>query len=214
TLTAKGFLKGDVEVSLKPGPKSDNGVERQKITLDAKSLSLQEIREMAQLPILMTGSANVNSTALVDLTFQEQPDMDLVLKIDKLDIPSSNLQTVMGPLTLPDLKLTSVELKGRWSAGQFLIEDGLIGKDSDELRGRIKGTLGLQIQNRNGNFVPVLGAYNLDIDLTIRKSFQDKASLFLSFIDQYKTPTADGAQYKFKLSGTDFQSPPTMGAAR
>ncbi len=214
TVNAKGFMGGDVEVSLKPGTKSDNGVERQKITLNAKSLSLKDIREMAQLPMMMTGSASVTSSALVDLTFQEQPDMDLTLKIDKLNLPTSNVQTPMGPLTLPDLKLSSVELKGRWSAGQFLIEEGLIGKDNDEVHGKIKGSIGLQIQNRNGAFIPIIGGYNFEVDLNMRKSFQDKANLFLSFVDQYKTPTAEGAQYKFKVSATDSQTPPNISAAR
>lgn len=214
TLSAKGFLNGDVEVSLKPGTKSDNGVERQKITLNAKKLSLKEIRNLAQLPISLTGSADMTSTALVDLTFQEQPDMDVTLKIDKLELPTSNLQTPMGPLTLPEVKLSSVELKGRWAGGQFLIEEGLVGKDGDELHGKIKGTLGLQIQNRNGALIPVVGAYNFEVDLSVKKSFQDKANLFLSFIDQHKTPLADGAQYKFKVSATDPQLPPNIGALR
>jgi type II secretion system protein N len=214
SVAAKGFLKGEIEASLKPGTKSDNGIERQKITLSAKKLSLADIRDIAQLPILMTGSTSFETGGMMDLTFQEQPDMDLTLKIDDLVLPPSNVQTAMGPLTLPDLKLASVELKGRLAGGQFLIEEGLIGKESDELRGKIKGSLGLQIQNRNGSFFPVMGSYSFEIDLSVRKSFQDKANLFLTFIDNFKTPLADGAQYKFKVSGADFQGPPTMGAAR
>ncbi len=45
----------------------------------------------------------------------------------------------MGPLTLPDLKLSTVELKGRLAAGRFVIETGTIGKPGDELYGTIKG---------------------------------------------------------------------------
>ncbi len=214
TVTAKGFLRGEVEVSMKPGTKSDNGVERQRITLNAKSLSLADIRELAQLPILVRGSAHASSTGLVDLSFQEQPDIEVTLKVDRLEIPASNVQTLMGPLTLPELKLASVELKGRLSAGQFLIEEGLIGKDSDELHGKIKGNIGLQIQNQGGSMTPVMGGYNFDIDLSVKKAFQDKANLFLTFIEQYKNPTLDGAQYKFKVSASDLQTPPTMSALR
>ncbi len=214
SVSATGFLKGEIEASLKPGTKSDNGVERQKITLSAKKLSLADIRELAQLPILMTGSATFQTSGMMDLTFQEQPDMDLTLKIDDLVLPPSNVQTLMGPLTLPDLKLGSVELKGRLAGGQFLIEEGVIGKETDELRGKIKGSLGLQIQNRNGSFFPVMSNYSFDIDLSVKKSFQDKANLFLTFIDNYKTPLADGAQFKFKISAPDMQSPPNMSALR
>jgi len=214
TISARGFMKGQIEVSMKPGTKSDNGVERQKITLSAQKLSLAEIRNLAQLPIQLKGNLDVESQALADLSFQEQPDMDVTLKIDRFEIPSSNLQTIMGPMTLPELKLSSVELKGRLSAGKFLIENGRIGKETDEVRGTIKGNIGMMIQNRNGQLAPQIGAYSFDIDLQMRKTFQDRANLFLTFIDNFKTPLADGAQYKFKVASPDPQMPPNISALR
>lgn len=214
TVHAKGFLRGEIEVSMKPGPKSDNGTERQRITLNAKQLSLADLKNLANLPISIKGSTNITSQALVDLSFSEQPDMDVTLKIDRFELPTSNVQTMMGPLTLPELKLTSVELRGRLSAGKLLIEEGNIGKENDELRGTIKGNINLVIQNRGGAISPQMGAYNFDIDLNVRKSLQDRAGLFLTFIDAYKTPNPEGAQYRFKVSATDLQNPPNISAMR
>ncbi len=214
TISAKGFLKGDIEVSLKPGTKSENGVERQKVQLTAKRLNLSELRELLQMPIVLKGNVDASSSALIDLTFQEQPDMDFNLKVDRFELPTSNVQTQMGPLTLPDLKLASVEIRGRLSGGKLLIEEGLIGKDSDEVHGTIKGDIGMVIQNQNGSAAPLLGAYNFDINLNIKKSFQDKAQLFLSFIDSYKTPTPEGALYKFRVTAGSPQVPPNISALR
>ncbi|KYG64271.1 type II secretion system protein GspN [Bdellovibrio bacteriovorus] len=213
-VSAKGLLKGDVDLVVGKGAKSDNGIERQKIEVKAQKVSLHDLRELANLPILLKGQLNLETTALADLSFQEQPDVEIDMTISKFELPPSNVNTPMGPLTLPDLKLTSVELKGRLAAGRFVIETGTIGKPGDELYGTIKGNIGLNIVNRGGSFGQQIGAYNFEIDLRAKRSFQDRAALFLGFIDGYKTPTPEGAQYKFKISATNPMMPPSFGAAR
>ncbi|MNJ98550.1 hypothetical protein D3C87_163170 [compost metagenome] len=213
-VSAKGFLKGDVDLQVAKGARSDNGIERHKIDVKAKKISLNDIRELANLPILLKGQLNLETTALADLSFQEQPEVELNMTINQFELPPSNVNTPMGPLTLPDLKLSTVELKGRLSAGRFIIETGTIGRPGDELSGTIKGNIGLTIVNQGGRFGQQIGAYNFDIDLRTKRSFQDRAALFLSFIDGFKTPTADGAQYKFKVSASNPMMPPSIGAAR
>lgn len=212
SVVLKGFLQGTVEASLKPAKKSENDVPRQALTLNAKKISLNDLRELVELPVMIKGQLDIESKAIADLSFQEAPDMDLTIKIEKFELPAANVQTQMGPLTLPNLKLSSVELKGRLSAGRFQIESGIIGRDADEVKGTIKGGMSMTIQNHNGQIVPIWGAYAFEVDLSIRKSFQDRAALFLSFIDQHKTPLADGARYAFKLSATDPQNPPNITA--
>jgi type II secretion system protein N len=213
-VSAKGFLKGDVDLSVGKGTRSDNGIERQRIEVSAKKISLHDLRELANLPVLLKGQLNLETTALADLSFQEQPDVEVNVVINQFELPPSNVNTPMGPLTLPDLKLSSVELKGRLAAGRFVIETGTIGKAGDELQGTIKGDIGITIVNRGGSFGQQIGAYNFSIDLKAKKSFQDRAALFLTFIDGYKTPTVDGAQYKFKVSASNPMMPPSIGAAR
>lgn len=214
SISAKGLLRGDVSVQLGKGTRTENGVERQRVEINAKQISLSDLREMAQLPVLLKGQVNLETTAMADLSFQEQPDVDVNLTINKFELPPANMNTPMGPLTLPDLKLTAVELKGRLSAGRFIIETGTIGKPGDELYGTVTGNIGLNIINRGGLFSHQIGAYNFEIDLKAKKGFQDRAALFLSFIDGYKTSTSEGAQYKFKVSATNPMMPPTIGASR
>jgi type II secretion system protein N len=213
-VSAKGFLKGDVDINVGKGQRSDNGVERQKLEISAQKISLHDVRELANLPVQLKGQMNLQTTALADLTFQEQPDVDVDLTINQFELPPSNVNTPMGPLTLPDLKLSTVELKGRLAAGRFIIETGTIGKPTDELYGTIKGNIGLTFLNRGGAIGQDIGAYSFDIDLRARKSFQDRAALFLTFIDGFKTPMSDGAQYKFRVSAVNPMMPPSIGNAR
>lgn len=213
-VSAKGLLKGDVDLQVGKGSKTENGAERHKIEVSAKKISLHDLREMANLPILLKGQLNLESTALADLTFQEQPDIEMNLSINQFELPPSNVNTPMGPLTLPDLKLSTVELKGRLAAGQFVIETGTIGKPGDELYGTIKGKIGLTIVNRGNSFGHQIGAYNIEVDLKTKRSFQERAALFLTFIDGYKTPTSEGSQYKFKVSASNPMMPPSIGAVR
>lgn len=213
TLIAKGLFRGDVTVDLKPGKKTGEkgDIQTHLIAIRADSLSLAEINKVAELPVLLRGKLKLNTQGLADPTFTEQPDFDIELTVDQLEIPSSTVNTMMGPLNLPELKLSTVEMKGRLSAGRFLIEKGIIGKTGDEMAGTLKGNMALLIQNRGGP-APIMGAYNFDVDLNIKKSFQDKAALFLSFLDSYKTPLVDGARYKFKVNGSSPQAPPNITA--
>lgn len=213
-ISAKGFLKGDIDLKVNKGAKTENGVERHKIDILAQKVSLSDIRELANLPVMLKGKLDLQTSALTDLTFQEQPDVDVNLTISQFELPPANINTPMGPLTLPDLKLTSVELRGRLAAGRFIIETGTIGKSGDELYGTITGNMGVTINNRGNSITPQMGAYSFDVDLRTKKAFQERASLFLTFIDSYKTATPEGAQYKFKVSATAMGVPPNISAAR
>jgi len=214
SVSAKGLFKGNLQVQVKSGSRSENGVERQKVEIHAQKLSLQELREVARLPVVMRGQLDLDTQALIDLSFMEQPDMDINLNIRQFELPPSNVMTPMGPLTLPDLKLSSVELKGRLAGGRLIIENGRIGNESDELRGTITGNLDLTLLNNGGGLSPVLGGYTFNVDLKAKRNFQDRANLFLTFIDAYKTPTSEGAEYKFKVSAASTLVPPSIGAAR
>ena len=213
-VSVSGLMQGDIKIQLGKGKATENGLERQQIEINANDISLAELRDLAKLPILLKGKLNLETSVLADLSFQEQPDLDLNLSVDRFELPPANVNTPMGDLTLPDLKLSSIVLKGRLAAGRFIIETGTLGKPTDELFGTIKGNIDFSIIGREGSFHQQMGGYNLEIDLTAKRGFQERAALFLSFIDNYKTPVGDGAQYKFKMTATAPGMPPSFGASR
>jgi type II secretion system protein N len=214
SLSIKGFLKGNVTASLQPAKKSDNGIERHKVQISAQHLNLAEMKELVGLPLTLKGSLDLTTQALADLTLTEQPDMDLVLHIDKFELPTGNVQTPMGPITLPEIKLSSIDLKGRLSAGRFNIEEGTLGRQGDELAGSVKGSIALQLKMTPQGIAPVIGSYEFMIDLMIKPGLQERATLFLSFLDQYKFSVPGATRYAFKLSAANAYDPPNMGALR
>ena len=111
-------------------------------------------------------------------------------------------------MNLPEIKLALIELKGKLANGKFTIESGKIGSNKDEFYGDVKGDLGLTIQKLGGQIVPVIGAYNISLDMKANSAFKERAKFFLSFLDGYKKDLPDGTQYKFKIQATAAGMPP------
>lgn len=210
SVQAKGLLNGELQLSVKKGQPTETGNERQRFIVNLENLSLNSLKDFLKLSLALEGNLSLSADGQSDLELSEQPDVDLNVDLNKFSLPPATINTMMGPITLPDMKLDQVHLKGRLSNGKFNIEVGDIGKKQDDLFGKIKGFWNVSIIMVNGRPVPQFGSYDLDINLVTNKTFQAKASLFLSLLDQYKSNTAGGTQYKFKVSAADLQSPPNI----
>lgn len=218
TLTAQGFMKGDVKISIAPsgaaskteGPDGGKG-EKYSIDITAQNLSLKEIREAAGLNLPLKGSLSVATQATADISFTEQPEGEVALTINKFELPPSSVSLgEMGRVNLPEIKLGQIELKGKLSNGKFVIENGKIGNSKDEFYGDVKGDLNITIQNLGGQMIPMIGAYNISLDLKANNGFRERAKFFLSFLDGYKRDLPDGAQYKFKVQAQAMGLPPQI----
>ncbi len=210
SFSAKGILNGNLNVSVKKGQATETGVERQRVVLEVEQVSLAALREIMKWNLALEGHLSLSADGQADLALSEQPDVDLTVDLEKFMLPPATINTMMGPLTLPDMKLGQIHLKGRLSNGKFHIENGDIGKKQDDLFGKVKGFWNINLLMMGGRPYPQLGSYDFEIDLTANKAFQGKASLFLSLLDQYKSFSADGARYHFKVSAADLMSPPSI----
>jgi type II secretion system protein N len=224
-ISIHGAMKGDVDLTLSKGPRTEGGAEREKLEVRGQKFAMKDITEFAKLPVQIKGQLQFASTAVADMTWKEQPEADVDLTINQFELPPASVPTPLGPLNLPEFKLGQVFMKGRLSAGNFNIEKGTLGKETDEIHGTVKGSLGLALENRaarggegradmNNTPIPVFGSYTFDIEFTVKKSFQDRASAFLVFIDAYRSSVPEGAVYRFKISGNNFSQPPTLSALR
>lgn len=210
---AKGLLKGNVEIQIKGGAKTDKGQERHTIDLNVKKVSLKELRDLMRLVVPLKGDFSLQANSLTDFTFSEQPEGDISVIIDQFEMPASNINLPMtGPVNLPEIKLKQVELKGRLSGGKFIIESGKIGDPKDDLSGTIKGDMVLQLIPNGGMISPSFGSYSFSVSLKIKKGLQDKLAWMLGPLDPYKKDTGDGGQYNIKLSGPYFGGPPNFSA--
>lgn len=200
--TAEGIFRGDIQASVKPGRKMENGAPSHAVNVNARGLNLADIKKMVPAPINFRGSLDLDADGVVDPTFSNQPDITLSLDSKNFELLPSTVETALGPLAVPELRLSRVSLKGRLSAGSFVIEDGQLGGPGDELNGTIKGRLGLEMRLMGpGRVVPVATNYEFNVNLFAKKSFEDRASMFLLLIQNHRQPEADGGRYRFTLTG-------------
>lgn len=210
-VSAKGILKGDLDVRLTDGGKSERGADLSHLEVQAQKINLQDLRQLANLPVMLKGRLDVETNGKLDLAFQEQPEMDLNVKISQFELPAANLPLAdMGDISLPEMKLSNVELKGKLNGGRFLIENGQIGRPGDDLQGTIKGTMAMNLRGGPAGVYPEFGTYNLEIDLLPSTSFKSRAGFFMSLLSGYQS----GERIKLRLSGLNFYGPPKMAPLR
>ena len=210
-LDAKGLMEGDVSISTRGGSKAKSGALKQNISVEAEGIALSRISTVASLPMNLDGKLNLDTKAVIDPSFSEQPDGTLDLNAVRVSITSANIPTPIGPLSLPDTKLQELILKGQLSNGELNIEKAQIGTPSDELYAQVRGTMNLQFQTAGGQVQVNPGSFDLTVQIKTKPSYQAKAGLFLSFLDSYKkSESTQGNEYIFKVSGSNFYAPPRM----
>ncbi len=204
-----GLLGGNLDVSIAPGEKLESGLFKSVVDLSADQLSLKKIHETFKLSIPITGALNMNTKLTADLTFAEQPDGEINFTISNFELPSTNvLLGEMGNLNLPEIKMKKIDIKGRLNNGKMVIENAQLGQPSDDFFGNVKGDIGLRFVNNGGQITPVLGDYNLSIDLSAKPAFKERAGFFLNFIDTYKKEDIGVTRYRFKLQAAGLGLPP------
>lgn len=200
--TAEGIFRGDIQASIKPGRRLENGAMTQAISVNAERLNLADVKKLLPVPVNFRGMLNLKAEGQVDPTFTNQPDVTVDLNSQSFELLPSTVDTMMGPLAVPELKLGKMAIKGRLSAGAFVIEDGQIGQSNDDLNGSIKGRMGLEMRMMpNGAVIPVATNYEFNVNLFAKKSFEDRASMFMLLIQNHRQPEGDGGRYRFTLTG-------------
>lgn len=214
SLDAKGLFDGDVSLTTRGGSSATSGAMKQNITLDAEGVELSKISTTLGLPMNLEGKMTLDSDAVIDPSFSEQPDAQVDLKAVRINLTSASIPTPIGPLALPDTKLQELVLKGQMVKGELNIEKAQIGTPSDELFAQIRGTMNLNFQSAGGQVGVNPGPFDLTIQIKTKPSYQSKAGLFLGFLDAYKkSESPQGREYIFKVSGQNFYAPPRMTPA-
>lgn len=209
TYLIDGFFKGHMDVKIQSGKKTEAGNPRTSIEITAENLALDEIRNALKLKFPLKGTLNLNSMSLIDMTLAEQPEIEpFSMSIEKFNLGSTAINTQMGPVAIPELQLRQIKLEGRLVGSKFYVDQGIIGSSQDELSGTIKGSITVNFSAQSGSFVPQLNGYNFDVNLKLKKELEERSQLFLLLIDRFKTPSADGSQYKFKISAPNTMSAP------
>ena len=212
-LRAEDFLGGLLDLTVKPGGKTEQGSEKQSFALDFNQVKLDQLHDVLSLPIPLQGQANISTNMTVDPQWFEQPDGELDLTSKKLEIPASSIPTQMGPVQIPTFQFNQVQLKSRLSGGKLVIEDAILGKESDAFQGRIKGQMDIKMEKYGPSLQPNIGAYEFRVDVTVKKSLEKDLNLLFVLVDRFRTPTSDGSRYQFIARGHGYGPPSFVPAA-
>lgn len=211
SVDAEGILGGELSVKLRSGSKSEQGRERSRVSLTLESVGLKDVQEWAGLDVPMTGKADVESDVAYVPSFEEQPEGDYQIEIDKFVLPASNVPTPMGPLAVPTITLAKVVLRGRLVGGNLIIEEGQFGQSNDPLYGRIKGQMAMTLQPMGPNIVPNFGAYNFTVEINANALILRDLSIAFILLDSAKeSAPGGGAKYLFRATGQGLGPPPSI----
>ncbi len=210
--TIEDVLKGEVDIDLRAGKKVNDNIRLQNASVKLKDLDLKSLTTFAQAQLDLEGSVAATLSAQVDPTLTEQPDGSLTLDISKFRLPPSTIPTPMGPVSLSNLEISHISLKGDLKNGNFDISEGTIGQQGDAINGRIKGRIGIRLRMVGNQVVPDLGAYELKIDLSFDRLTEKNFGIFLSLVDKFRTVTGSGTRYAFRLSTPNINIPPNPTA--
>ncbi len=208
--SAVGLFSGQADLSFREGEKAKSGQRKFVINFDAEKLNLTDMRKIADLPVQLKGSLSAKLNSTVDPAFTDQPEGDLELKFASLEMPASSVATPFGPMNLPTIKWSNVSLKGRLTAGKFLIEEGKIGTAQDPLNGQIKGQMDVRVLRSGPQPTADMSNYDFRVEINVNKTVEREFSLFLSFLDTYKSPGLNGSRYLFRATGYRFGPPPKL----
>ncbi len=204
-LNANKIMGGDLDLSLQQSGKTN-----QIVNIESENLELNDILTLTSMKLPLSGKVNMVASADIDGSFVEQPKAEMEIQINKFDLSSDSIATPLGPMNLPPLSLNKVNMKGELKEGRLTIEQLTAGLPTDEMTANVKGRLDLKVMP---GMTVQAQSYDLEIRLTAKESFKQKAGLFLSFLNAYQKPGSDGSSvYAFRIKGNNFYMPPSMSA--
>ncbi len=210
--TIEDVMKGDLSLSYRAGKKVNENVQLQKIDLGLEKIDLKSLANFMSLPVNLGGVISAQFEAQIDPNFVEQPDGEVQIRINKFHLAEGTVPTAMGPILLPTMDLSNVSLRGQMRGAELMIDDGTIGGTGEVLNGRFKGKVGLRLIKQGTQVVPVWGAYEIKIDLSLDRTAEKSFGAFLSLYDRYKSLTGTGSRYALLLKAPNSQAIPTASS--
>lgn len=206
----QGLFDGNLQLVVKPGEKTDRS-QKQVLNLDGQNIEIARMTKLLKSPITPRGKVLFELSTEIDPSFSEQPEAELSLKAAQIILPSSQIPTDFGDMPLPELNFTLLNVKGRLTDGDLIFEQMELGSAKDPLTLKVKGRMGLKlIGGPGGTLITQPGGFDLKLSIANKGIESKDLQLLLSFLDTYKTPSANGDLYLVRLRGENFRAPPQI----
>ena len=226
SMDARDLFGGVVAADFREGEKAKSGERMQSIAVNAQDVKLQLLtaflRDSGMFGLNLQGAVNVDSAITVDPVFDKQPSGTIEIQAAGLAVPAqtftANMNGMPLPVELSELKLGATKLTGKIDNGSIEISDLTFGSAKESLSGKVKGTVGVQFKmGPLRSTVAIPGAYDLRVDLTLRKDLVQSSKgtalgMGLGFLPKPKSETSESYVYAFRVQGEPNAPVPTITA--
>lgn len=218
-ILAEGLWGGKLQLNMSAGSSTATGLARQRINFVANDIDLVPLMSFtgsAHRSVKFMGKlSRAEGSAQLEESLRDPPEANVQLQISQFQLLPSVVETLMGPLSLPPLKISDIQGRLRLQEGQLYLEDITLGKPGDDIQGSVKGSLAVVFTPGALSLGPSLGSYTVDLDLRVSKALEEKAALFLAFLSSYRSVAAGGlTQYRLRMTGAGPQSTPSLSPIR
>ena len=217
TIDIAGLFKGRVSVGLQDGEKLKSGEREKIVDLAVEKVNLAELsdylRDGGLFAQFLQGQLDTTSNLRVDPMFGVQPRGQVRMNVLSFAFPSQSVQTPMGPMTTPPIALSKVALQAKMGDGTVEVQNLDFGGPGDDLSGKVTGNLGTRFLRDQMGVRPLIGAVDLNVDLTIKKAYVDAnadsgVNILLDFLREHKrSETPQSLTFVFRVRGQEGQPP-------
>ena len=170
-------------------------------------MDLASLMKLAQQNLPLKGKIDGETELTIDPTMIQQPSGKIKIKAGAIELPNSQIPTPIGPLDLPAIKLSELQIYGNLKDRVLNLDSSSFGTSKDELSGKIDGTLGLQFDNFGGHVQPRLTNYELRLDMRVkdRLAREQTVGFALTFLEKCKQKGDGGTlAFRCRIAGNAF----------
>jgi hypothetical protein len=207
SLDAEGLMGGHVYISHKPDGTSDDGAKKNRLTVRADAIQVGDIQDFLNLPIAVQGKASLNTSFDFFPNFDGQPEGQLQVSSKSIKIPPGTIPTQFGPLPMPGVVWSQLAVKAHMGSSNLYLDDISFGSPHDPMSGRVKGHMNLRV-DRSG---PVLGAYDVSVELNVSTSAERDLDTLLILLKDFRQSTPQGGKYIFRVTAQAANAQPNLG---
>lgn len=193
----ENMFKGNLSASTKTQGRSEQGHPLLNVLLNAQNLALDEAKKAFDIPIGIGGSLELTSNLSVDTTMNDGPTGSTQMTIKQFQLSNVGFG-------FPDIKLSSLNLKIRAENGRLFIEDSLIGQNQDEIKGKLRGSLALDMFSLKRGALD-LRNIQLQFNIKVRKNLAESLG-FLELYNNFRTQAQGEPQFYQYLFALNFSS--------
>jgi hypothetical protein len=155
----------------------------------------------------MQGKANLSTNIAFFPNFDGQPEGEMQISSKGLKLLAGTIPTQLGPVPMPAVNWSQLLFKAHMGGQNLYFDDVEFGSAKDPMSGRVKGQMNIRV-DKNG---PILGAYDIKVELNLTTSAEKEMDTFLILLKDFRQSTSQGGKYVFRATAQAAGLQPNLG---